>query len=119
MNKRQLEEQRIEFSNQKFLATPLAGLVKTIAKRGQYAPESFPRGVNMLRKMPQYSTLGGQHPPECQSNPATQGTFTTQKHSGTEGSACSGISRRKLKFGWKYCLNMLFKHKRPRRFSLV
>src|SRR5690606_20211290 len=48
--------------------------------------------VNMLRKMPQYSTLGGQHPPECQSNPARQGTFTTQKHSGTEGSACSGIS---------------------------
>src|SRR5690606_3535694 len=46
----------------------------------------------MLRKMPQYSTLGGQHPPECQSNPASQGTFTTQKHSGTEGSACSGIS---------------------------
>ena len=27
MNKRALEEQRIEFSNQKFLATPLAGLV--------------------------------------------------------------------------------------------
>lgn len=27
MNKRTLEEQRIEFSNQKFLATPLAGLI--------------------------------------------------------------------------------------------
>ena len=56
----------------------------------------------MLRNFAENLSKGGQHPPECQSNPANQATFTTQKHSGSEGSACSGISRSQInqvKFG--------------------
>src|SRR5690554_3706761 len=37
---------------------------------------SIPSSLGNLE--PQYSTLGGQHPPECQSNLALKGTFTTQ-----------------------------------------
>ena len=46
----------------------------------------------MLRNPDGNPALGGQHPPECQSNQAPEDTFSFQNYSGIRGSICSGIS---------------------------